>query len=88
MIQDGWRSRRLPPAPSCLPDYDAASLDVIRKELLIRAGGLDTLGMFGRRVDVDPGRHLEGTAGGWGGLPESEAVYIGADPGSPVGEYR
>jgi hypothetical protein len=31
---------------------------------------------FGRKADVDPVRHLLGTAWGWGGLPEEEAYYI------------
>jgi hypothetical protein len=43
---------------------------------------------FGREEDVDPIRHLLGTAVGWGGLPESEAYYVNVSPGLPVGEYE
>ena len=30
--------------------------------------------MFGKKSDVDATRHLIGTAAGWGGLPEEEAL--------------
>jgi len=32
--------------------------------------------MFGARGEVDPIRHLIGTAAGWGGKPEAAAVYV------------
>jgi hypothetical protein len=38
--------------------------------------------------DVDPVRHLLGTAAGRGGLPDREARYIGVEPRLRVGEYR
>jgi hypothetical protein len=37
---------------------------------------------------VDPVHHLIGTAAGWGGLPDSEATYVGVTPQLPVGEYE
>jgi hypothetical protein len=40
---------------------------------------------FGRKEDVDPVRHLLGTAWGWGGLPEEEAYYLNVEPNLPVG---
>ena len=43
---------------------------------------LDSKLMFGRREDVDPEQHLLGTAAGWGGLPQSEAIYGGEPPPS------
>lgn len=70
------------------PECDRASFDETREALLVlnrNVGG--TWKMFGRREDVDPVRHLIGTASGWGGLPESEAFYLMVDPGLPVGEY-
>ncbi|MTV24874.1 DUF1214 domain-containing protein [Nitriliruptoraceae bacterium ZYF776] len=33
-------------------------------------------------------RHLVGTAVGWGGLPEDEALYLNVEPGLPVGRYE
>jgi hypothetical protein len=44
--------------------------------------------MFGSRDTVEPVRHLIGTAGGWGGLPEDEAFYLGIEPELPVAEYK
>lgn len=68
--------------------YDRDSLDATRAPLLELARGMDSFGgMFGRRDEVDPVRHLLGTAAGWGGLPTSEAMYFGAEPRLPVGRY-
>jgi hypothetical protein len=69
-------------------DYDRASLDATRTALLSLAAGLRSFERtFGTREEVDPVRHLIGTAAGWGGLPMSEASYIGVDPQLPVGFY-
>ena len=75
--------------PFEIPDYDSASFDATRKALLTLAAGLDAFDrMFGARSNVDPVRHLIGTAAGWGGLPTEEAVYIGVNPDLPVGAYE
>lgn len=72
-----------------MPDYHLESLDETRDALLALARGLDDFDrMFGARKDVDPIRHLIGCAAGWGGLPTSEATYIGADPGLPPADYE
>lgn len=69
-------------------DYDAASLDATRGALLTLAGGLRGFDRtFGGEDEVDPIRHLIGTAAGWGGLPMTEASYVGVDPQQPVGFY-
>ena len=36
----------------------------------------DTRGMFGTRDQVDPVRHVIGSASAWGGNPETEALYL------------
>ncbi len=70
------------------PDYDAASLDATRTALLQLARGLNAFdSAFGMKNEVDPVRHLLGTAAGWGGLPDHEARYIGVEPRLPVAEY-
>jgi len=72
-----------------MPDYDLESLDTTRDALLALARGLDTFDrMFGARTEVDPIRHLIGCAAGWGGLPTSEATYIGVGPNVPPGDYE
>jgi hypothetical protein len=71
------------------PAYDEASLTSTRNALLELARGLGGFDRaFGSRKNVDPVRHLIGTAAGWGGLPENEAYYVNVDPGLPVGEYK
>ena len=63
------------------PEYDTASLDATRDALLALAAGLRGFDrMFGTREQVDPVRHLIGTAAGWGGLPTTETVYVGVQP--------
>lgn len=74
--------------PFALPDYDEASFTATRNALLELSKGMPGYaGCFGRRSEVEPVRHLVGTASGWGGLPESEAYYVNVQPGLPVGEY-
>jgi hypothetical protein len=71
------------------PDYDTTTLDETRDALLALARNLSTFERtFGTREEVDPVRHLIGTAAGWGGLPTSEAIYLGAEPRLPVGRYE
>ncbi|MFO0919861.1 MAG: DUF1254 domain-containing protein [Planctomycetaceae bacterium] len=65
------------------PHWDQSSLTKVREALLALAaanGGLDSSRMFGRRGDVDVVQHLIGTAAGWGGNPQSAALYIGVEP--------
>lgn len=70
-------------------NFDQAGLrDMISTILLLGAFTPDSTRMFGRQGEVDRVRHLIGTAGGWGGLPEEEAFYLNIDPGLPVAEYR
>ena len=69
-------------------DYDGPSHQQVRDALLVLGrtmGGLP--GCFGRAEEVDPVRHLVGTALGWGGLPDAEASYLNVDPARPVGRY-
>lgn len=71
-----------------LPDYNDASAASTRTALLDLAKGLSGLeDCFGSKQDVDPVRHLIGSAAGWGGLPEHEASYINVSPGLPAGKY-
>jgi len=74
-----------------LPAWDAAEL----KKAHDRVAGLGSLlpssmKMFGKKGEVDPVRHLVGTAAGWGGLPERDATYMSAAPAGNDGKtvYR
>lgn len=67
--------------PFVAPEYDTTTLDATRRGLLELAAGLSDFDrMFGTKEQVDPVRHLIGTAAGWGGLPSSEATYFGIFP--------
>jgi hypothetical protein len=88
-VQDGLAVKAGSAEPLVLPDYDQASFTTLRNlliELFRTVPGMSR--MFGAHDAVDPVRHLIGTAGGWGGLPEHEAMYLNVDPGLPVGEYQ
>ena len=88
-FQDRMRIEAVSSRPFLLPNYDLAALETMVATLLPLAPFVpDSFNMFGSRDDVDPVRHMLGTAGGWGGLPEREAFYQGYDPGLPVGEYK
>jgi len=74
--------------PLEIPDYDRATFDATRNavlELGKHLSGFDHA--FGSKEEVDPVRHLIGTAAGWGGLPDREARYVSVEPGLPLGEY-
>jgi hypothetical protein len=88
VLQDGLAIEARSSRPFEAPEYDAAALETTRNALLGLARGLRGFDhAFGSKDDVDPVRHLLGTAAGWGGLPDSEAQYVGVEPGLPVGEY-
>jgi hypothetical protein len=76
-------------SPFAMPDYDQASFEATREALLALARGLQGYShSFGTADEVDPIRHLIGTASGWGGLPETEAFYVNVDPGLPVDDFK
>ncbi|TWI59562.1 uncharacterized protein DUF1214 [Bradyrhizobium huanghuaihaiense] len=73
-------SARNPPANE-IPNWDAASQKKVRDALLVLAsttGGFKNA--FGPREQVDPIKHLIGTAAGWGGNPDKEATYLSFNP--------
>jgi hypothetical protein len=59
------------------PNWDRAGQKKVRDALLVLNTTLtDTRRMFGSKDQVDPVRHLIGTAMGWGGNPEKDALYL------------
>jgi len=89
VLQDQIDLRRESAVPFEIADYDTPSFDDTRNALLALARHLTGFDrMFGSAEETDPVRHLIGTAAGWGGLPVSEASYIGVDPGLPPGRYE
>ncbi|WES63652.1 DUF1254 domain-containing protein [Microbacter sp. GSS18] len=87
-LQDGLGVEAGASRPFVLPDYDTASMDATREALLTLAAGMsDYDRAFGTPHEVDPVRHLIGTASGWGGLPNSETIYTAINPDLEPGEY-
>jgi hypothetical protein len=64
-----------------IPNWDPASQKKVRDALLALAETLpDTKRTFGGRDQVDPVRHLIGTAFALGGNPEKDALYLNVTP--------
>ncbi|MES1198636.1 MAG: DUF1254 domain-containing protein [Pseudomonadota bacterium] len=64
-----------------LPNWDRVGQKVIRETLAALGAWLpDNRRTFGVRGEVEPVRHLIGTAIGWGGNPETEAMYVNLTP--------
>ena len=75
--------------PYTHPTYDQESYRKTLYALIELSRGLgDARRTFGKKKDVEPIRHLLGTAAGWGGLPTEEAYYLNVEPNLPVGEYQ
>ncbi len=64
-----------------VPHWDAASQKKVR-EALMKLGETmpDLIGAFGKEGEVDPVRHLIGTAIGFGGNPDKDARYLNITP--------
>lgn len=88
-LQDQMQVTAASDKPFLQPDYDEESFEGLLQSILSMGPYTpDSSRMFGAQDEVDGVRHLIGTAGGWGGLPEAEAFYLNVDPGLPVGAYE
>ena len=88
-IQDQMKVEAASAKPFIPPIYDQESYEgMIRVAIGFAPYLPDSSRMFGTREAVSPVRHLIGTAGGWGGLPEAEAFYLPVEPNLPEGEYK
>ncbi|MGO4194197.1 DUF1254 domain-containing protein [Rhizobium sp. YAF28] len=64
-----------------IPDWDKASQKKVRDALIVLGTTIpDFKGAFGAKDQVDPIRHLIGSAVGWGGNPEKDAIYLNETP--------
>jgi len=88
-IQDGIKIEAKSAKPYTHPSYDKTSYKTTYEALLVLGKGMaDASATFGKKENVDPIRHLLGTAWGWGGLPDEEAYYLNVEPNLPVGAYE
>lgn len=64
-----------------MPAWDPVSQNKVRTALLALASTVpDSRGMFGSDEQVEPVRHLIGSASAWGGNPEKDAFYLNITP--------
>jgi hypothetical protein len=70
-----------------VPNWDQASQKKVRDALLVLGTTApDFKKAFGTKAEVDPVRHLIGTAMGWGGNPDKDAVYLNVTPAKNDGK--
>ena len=64
--------------PFDAPEWDQQALATGRKALndFAAALGFEASEAFGRKDEIDPTSYLIGAAAGWGGLPQSAAMYV------------
>jgi hypothetical protein len=85
-LQDAIKVEQKNPGTFEVPNFDRASQKKVRDALLALAETVpDTKRMFGRRDQVEPVRHLIGTAMGFGGNPDSDALYLTVTPSNNDG---
>jgi hypothetical protein len=69
------------------PHWDLASQKKVRDALIVLGATVpDSNRMFGRPDEVDPIRHLIGSAIAWGGNPETAAKYLNVTPSQNDGK--
>ena len=75
-LQDQIAVRQKSPGTFAVPQWDEASLTKVRDAINVLAATRSSArGMFGSKSEVDPISHLLGTAYGWGGNPDKDAIY-------------
>lgn len=80
-LQDQMTTEQAKTGKFEIPNWDQASQAKTRQALLQLNQGLsDTNKMFGTKEQVDPVRHLIGSASAWAGNPEKEATYLNVTP--------
>ncbi|QIO37402.1 DUF1254 domain-containing protein [Bradyrhizobium sp. 1(2017)] len=86
-LQDATRLSQKNAGKWEVPKWDDASQKKVRDALLVLGSTMpDFKGAFGAMGQVDPIRHLIGTALGWGGNPDKEATYLNVTPASNDGK--
>jgi hypothetical protein len=85
--QDGIKMTQASRGSFEVPNWDQRQLAEVRKAILGLSPFVpDSKGMFGSKDEVQPVRHLLGTAGGFGGNREQDAIYLNVTPQSNEGK--
>lgn len=89
-IQDEMTVAAASSQPFIMPNYNKDRFEALVSTLLPLGAFVSSgsTGTFGAKENINPVRHLLGTALGWGGLPENETVYEHVEPALPLGQYK
>ncbi|WP_309227773.1 MULTISPECIES: DUF1214 domain-containing protein [unclassified Mycolicibacterium] len=80
-LQDAITVSQAEPGFFEIPQWDPVSQKTVRDALITLSTTLaDTKAMFGPKYEVEPVRHLIGSAFAWGGNPERDALYLTVVP--------
>ncbi|GAU83297.1 DUF1254 domain-containing protein [Bosea sp. BIWAKO-01] len=80
-LQDAIKASQKGPGKFEVPNWDPASQKKVRDALLVLGSTIpDFKKAFGTKKEVNPIRHLIGTATGWGGNPDKDAIYLNVTP--------
>ncbi|WP_280831035.1 DUF1254 domain-containing protein [Mycolicibacterium frederiksbergense] len=80
-LQDAIAVSQTHPGFFEVPQWDPVSQKTVRDALVALSTTLaDTKAMFGPKYEVEPVRHLIGSAFAWGGNPERDALYLTVVP--------
>nr|HEV8010309.1 DUF1254 domain-containing protein [Bradyrhizobium sp.] len=80
-LQDAIKVDQMATGKFEVPDWDQAGQKRVRDALLVLGSTIpDFKRAFGAREQVDPVRHLIGTAAAWGGNPDEDATYLNVTP--------
>lgn len=80
-LQDAIGVSQADPGFFEIPQWDPVSQKTVRDALITLSTTLaDSDAMFGPKYDVDPVRHLIGSAFAWGGNPARDALYLTVVP--------
>ncbi len=86
-LQDTVKVSQQSPGTFEIPKWDPVSHQKVKDALLVLYATVpDQNRMFGTREQVDPVRRLIGSAGGWGGNPDTEAKYLNVNPSKNDGK--
>lgn len=85
-LQDAIKVKQVSVGSFDIPAWDQASQKKVREALLVLATTMpDFKGAFGKKGEVDPVRHLVGSAAAWGGNPDKDATYLNIIPANNDG---
>jgi hypothetical protein len=80
-LQDGIKVEQKADGKFEVPNWDQASQKKVRDALLVLSSTMpDFKSAFGAKSQVDPVRHLIGSAAAWGGNPDKDATYLNITP--------